>query len=296
LASTLQYFTNVSYSIYETALVAEEDDANDTTAIASLGGSATNPVVGSDGVALSSALATVLGLATQAGSVGIAPSGAACLLGSPGCYNGRITVSDAANTWYFRSGAQPAGTYDFYSAVEHETDEVLGTVSCLVGDNNNASTITTSLNCRNGTPSLAVAAADLFRYGSPGVRSYLTSANGTGAYFSIDGGVTNVASYNNQPNGEDYGDWTPSPLRVQNAQGTPDKSGFDITNDGGSEIEVLDAVGYNLKTVTVPEPGTSGMLPSALWLWDALDIAAVVEPTAQESPAVTDRVKRLLSA
>jgi hypothetical protein len=34
-------------------------------------------------------------------------------------------------------------------------------------------------------------------------------------------------------------------------------NGIDITNDGGSEIRVLDAVGYTV--VVAPEPGTAGL-------------------------------------
>jgi PEP-CTERM motif len=264
LASTLQYYTNVSYSTYANALLKAETDGRDLSAVTSLGSLTTNPVIAADGVALSSALAEALGLASTAGSLGISASGSACLLGNAGCYNGQITLSNAAGAWYLRTGNQPSGSYDLFSAVEHETDEVLGTASCIVGDNNNAATITTSLNCGNGSPSNAVSAADLFRYSAPGVHSYLSTANGTTAYFSTDGGVTDIAKYNNAPNGGDYGDWDSAALRIQNAYGTPNTTGVDITNDGGSEIDALDAVGYNLNTTTgdlaTPEPGTLGML------------------------------------
>jgi hypothetical protein len=183
-------------------------------------------------------------------------------LGSAGCYNGIETVTNAANTWYYRSGPQPSGTYDIYSAVEHETDEVLGTSSCITGNSDNPATITTSVNCTNGlngNPGTGVSAADLFRYSAAHTRSYLSSANGTTAYFSINSGVTPTANYNNSPNGADYGDWDSATLRIQNAFGTPDTTGTDITNDGRSEIAVLDAVGYNLVSAT-PEPGTMALL------------------------------------
>ena len=267
LASSLQYSTNVTYKEYVDALTAAENGFNDVAAVNSLGGDVNNPVVRGDGVALSSALATVLGLTTQAGSVGITVGGLSCILGSNGCYNGRVTMSDAANTFYYRSGSQSSGTYDFYTAVEHETDEILGSASCIVGSGNNPATITTSVNCTNGPPATGVGAADLFRYASSGTRSYLTTANNTTAYFSINGGVTNIAGYNNRPNGADYGDWDSTSIRVQNAFGTPCNTstpattaatcqlGTDITNDGGSAIRVLDAVGYTV----VPEPGTVGL-------------------------------------
>jgi hypothetical protein len=243
-------------------------------AVASLGSFTVNPVVADSGVALSSALATALGLATAADSVGITVSGDTCTLGSAGCYNAVETLTSTPNTWYYRNGAQGSGTYDIYSAIEHETDEVLGTASCLAG-NGNASSVAVSVNCTNGlngNPSTAVSAADLFRYSAPGIRSYIgaggNQADGSLAYFSINSGKTDLAAYNNSPNGADYGDWDSSLNRVQNAYGTPDTSGVNITNDGGSEIAVLDAVGYNLVplSATAPEPGTMALFGTALGL------------------------------
>jgi hypothetical protein len=263
LAQSLQFYTNVTYTAYANALTLDESDANDLTAVGSLGGNVTNPVVAGDGVALTSALAAALNLTAAAGSSGITSTNAQCTLGTAGCYNGVVTLTNVANTFYYRSGGQPAGTYDFYTAVEHETDEVLGTSSCITGSGNNPATITTSVNCTNhlpANPAVGVSAADLFRYSGSGTRSYLATANGTLAYFSINGGATNTASYNNQPTGNDYGDWSAGANRVQNAQGTPNTNGFNITNDGGSEVLVLDAIGYTL----APEPGTGALLAAAL--------------------------------
>jgi hypothetical protein len=264
LAQSLQFYTNVTYTAYANALTLDESDANDITAVNSLGGTTTNPVVAGDGVALTSALATTLNLAAVAGSLGITSTNASCTLGTAGCYNGVVTVTNVANTFYYRSGGQTAGTYDFYTAVEHETDEVLGTSSCITGTN--PGNITTSVNCTNhfgANPAVGVSAPDLFRYSGSGTRSYLATANGTAAYFSINGGTTNIANYNNTPNGADYGDWNSASNRVQNAFGTPSTNGFNITNDGGSEISVLDAIGYTL-TSSVPESGTGVLLAAAL--------------------------------
>ena len=117
-----------------------------------------------------------------------------------------------------------------------------------------------------------MSAADLFRYSAQGIRSYIgaggNQADGSLAYFSINSGKTDLAAYNNSPNGADYGDWDSSLNRVQNAYGTPDTSGVNITNDGGSEIAVLDAVGYNLVplSATAPEPGTMALFGTALGL------------------------------
>jgi hypothetical protein len=75
------------------------------------------------------------------------------------------------------------------------------------------------------------------------------------AYFSYNGGVTNGAAgalYNTLSNGDDYADFTSTCAHVQDGIGCPGAS-FDITNDGNSEINILDAEGFNLAT---PEPGT----------------------------------------
>jgi hypothetical protein len=43
----------------------------------------------------------------------------------------------------------------------------------------------------------------------------------------------------------------------------------DITNDGGSEIAVLNAVGFDFNSAT-PEPGTLGLLAASLAILAAL--------------------------
>ncbi len=254
LASSSQFLTNVTYTSYANALASHEGDANDGTAVASLGGNTTNPVVGGYGVALSGALASALGLAGTAHSLGVTSTGSSCTLGTAGCYNGIITFSNTAGIWYYRTGAQAAGAYDIFTAAEHEIDEILGTTSCIPGSNTAPTSI--SVGCTNGGN--AVGAADLFRYASAGTRSFLSTDNGSTAYFSINGGTTIIAGYNNSPNGADYGDWDSGALRVQNAFGTPGVSGTNINNDGGSEIALLDAIGYNV--ITTPEPGSAALL------------------------------------
>src|SRR5262249_48736244 len=121
--------------------------------------------------------------------------------------------------------------------LSHEIDEVLGSGSNLnAGDGN-------------------IRPPDLFRYSSNniGTRNFTTS--GDDAYFSIDGGTTLLARYN-QVAGADYGDWWSQgghlPVRVQDAFGTP---GSDP--DLGVEMIVLDSIGWTLASaipVAVPTP------------------------------------------
>jgi hypothetical protein len=138
--------------------------------------------------------------------------------------------------------------YDMFAVALHEMDEFLG-----VGGP--ASTVGT------GYPYLGV--EDLFRYTSAGVRSYTTT--GDDAYFSIDGGTTMLARFNQNAWG-DYADWwstgphTPS---AQDAFGTPGV----ISNFNPAERVALDVVGWDLAPAQVPEPSTSMLvLPVLLGL------------------------------
>jgi hypothetical protein len=253
LGESLQYRNSVTYADYYAALVAHQAGVNDATAIASLGSPLFNPVVGGQGVSITSALGEALGLS---GYSGIETDQSACTVGSAGCYNGIITISNTASL-YYRSGIQDPGSYDIYGTIEHEVNEVLGTSSCLT-------TISGAPGVYCAFPTSGVGAPDLFRYSAAGTRSYLDSANGTPAYFSIDGGVTNIAGYSNSPNGADYGDWNSQILRIQNAFSAPGTGAQDITTDGGSEIAVLDAIGYNKTIAAAPEPGTISLFGVAL--------------------------------
>jgi hypothetical protein len=124
--------------------------------------------------------------------------------------------------------------YDLEAVASHEIDEALGLGSGLNGGN--------------------VRPEDLFRYSANGVRSYTTSSAAT-SYFSVDGGATNLVSFNQSGGGADFGDWANSGThRVQDAFGTPG-----ATPNLGVELTALDAIGYNLTSAT-PEPATWTML------------------------------------
>jgi len=98
------------------------------------------------------------------------------------------------------------------------------------------------------------------------VNSSYTGLSGapSGAYFSYDGGTTNGANsfvYNTNANGADYADFLNNcpagPLSVQDAYGCPGvDAGLSILNDGGAEVNILNAVGYDL---AAPEPGTMAL-------------------------------------
>lgn len=264
----------VPYSDYQSALSdASSGKGVDVAALAALN-SFDTAVYGSDNVVMTSALAGALGFT---GVGGLTASGANCTIGvDAGCYNGIIIVTTPANlaseqpgqSLYYRQsgGSITSGAFDYYSLVERETDELLGTMSCVAtkGSLTDPCDAGTGAPAGTGTPS----AADLFRYGSAGNlvldSASLGSGPATAAYFSYDGGVTNGAggaAFNTAANNQSYADFTASCTWVQTAAGCLGHS-LNITTDGNAEINMLDAVGYNLNAA--PEPGTLALLGAGL--------------------------------
>jgi len=99
---------------------------------------------------------------------------------------------DSSASWDFNVNSTPSsGQYDFIAVAEHEISEVLGRDSFL-----------------NNT----VSEMDLFRYSANGVRD-LTPSPPSGysqAYFSINGGATDLDNWNPTPGNGDLGDWAGS--------------------------------------------------------------------------------------
>jgi hypothetical protein len=128
--------------------------------------------------------------------------------------------------------------YDLQAVVQHEIDEVLG-FSSGVGEAN-------------------IRPSDLFRYDQNGDRSFTTDPAAQ-SFFSIDGGTTRLARFN-QTAGGDYGDWFSTGLhvpQVQDAFGTPGS-----TPDLDVEFTALDVIGYDLNPAAVPEPSSLVLLGS----------------------------------
>jgi serine protease len=168
----------------------------------------------------------------------------------------------------------------------HETDEVLGTSSCVYSSG--AGLVDGCDFEATGTPS----AVDLFRYSAPH-DLVLASAPSTtaGAYFSYDGGTANGVNgagdtpkfYNTLDNGEDYADFVSSTpdcgtnIAIQDAVGCPgEDAGLTIFNDGRGEITILNAVGYSVPppastsaVLTTPTPGSTLTSSSVKFTWSA---------------------------
>lgn len=135
--------------------------------------------------------------------------------------DGYIGFSSSARYDFNPVDGIAAGYYDFQSVAEHEMEEVLGRSTGL----------------QYVTPSWAMP-FDLFRYSKPGVTS-LTYAGK--AYFSINGGVTNLGDFNNVGAG-DRSDWlsSASVSDLQSAYAATGRAYHLSTSD----LTALDALGW----------------------------------------------------
>ena len=214
-----------SYSGIRAALGANGTSTDDTTALANTPSGSTNPISGSSNIDLKSPTGRAMGLNTPEVQLGgTCPSG---FTGS-GCIGLNVTLANS-------HGALTA-------VVEHEMDEVLGLGSSL------GSSLT--------DPSME----DLFRWASAGTRSFAANASTTNpcaggtpaAFFSIDGGNTDINQFNNCNNGGDYGDWiTHSPSQVQDA--FTNFSGTPSLLVGSAEVRALDVIGFNIAFKNFPD-------------------------------------------
>jgi hypothetical protein len=270
LGESTYYFNFVRYSQYVTALGRNSQSAIQASALSALNTYDATPY-GSDNVEVTAALGAALGFT---GMTGITTDEGSCTLPASGCYNGIITVIDDPQDYGFSlyydnlGGSEPSDAYDFYAVVEHETDELLGTASCIDTQGDPLAD-----DCGSGVPS----AVDLFRYSSAGNLVLDSSLSTTpGAYFSFNGGSTNGADgvagtakvYNTLDNGDDYADFVSSSPdcgtneAIQDAEGCPgEDKGLTIFNDGEGEINILTAVGFSVPNTVAPAPGS--MLPAS---------------------------------
>jgi|SRR6266850_2193112 len=220
LGQSVFFVFNVPYPSYRTALGANATSADDATALANTPSGSTNPVTGSPNILVKSPNGRAIGINLPEMSF---PPGSPCpMFTGSGCIGLNVTLANSHGV--------------LTAAVEHEIDELLGLGSALHGTTTPANPWT----------------EDLFRWASPGVRSFAANGSTTNpcssapmSFFSIDGGTTDLNQFNNCNNGGDYGDWiTHTPSQVQdaftNGTGSPSLS---VTS---SEVRALDVIGYNV--------------------------------------------------
>lgn len=101
-----------------------------------------------------------------------------------GTFDSVITLTNVAGTLDYNRGDNFAtGNFDAMRTIEHETDEVLG----IGGSGSNLP--------GNTAASATIGALDPFRYSGKTTPSLNTNPNAT-AYFSVDGGATNLVDFN----------------------------------------------------------------------------------------------------
>src|SRR6266478_2296077 len=210
LAISRYVIYNVPWNAFISALRADARTSNDNVANASLPGSALSTnIVPSSGNGRSVGLNTPPAMFAN-GTVG-----------NGGPYDGIITLNSAAPYQFTRPPS--AGNYDAQRAVAHEMDEVIGLGSRLTISGND------------------LRPQDLFSWSSTGVRNIHSSGT---RYFSINGGVTHIVNFNQDPSG-DFGDW----LSTSCPQAHPYVQNAFLCRGQASDVAATSPEGINLDVI-----------------------------------------------
>ncbi|HTZ36916.1 MAG TPA: NF038122 family metalloprotease [Stellaceae bacterium] len=141
--------------------------------------------------------------------------------------DGYVGFASAANLFSYANGTPAAGRYDFIGVVEHEFTEVMGRIS-LANDE-----------------SQYYSPMDLYRFTAPHTHDEGTGGNGSTAYFSIDGGKTDLGTWNNQTSNGDLGDWYPAGPAPGGDDAFNDYSYPGVVNElSSSDLTVMQAIGW----------------------------------------------------
>ena len=151
--------------------------------------------------------------------------------------DGSVGFGSSAS-WNYTPNTAAPGEYNLFSVAEHEISEVMGRTSLL-------NTTCTGNYCAQQS------VLDLYRYTAPGV----LATTGGKAYFSTNGGVTNINTFNGNAGKGDLGDWARLTSDAFNYASSP---GYNPPFSAG-DITLMKALGYTL-TSPVPEPETYRLL------------------------------------
>jgi hypothetical protein len=159
-----------------------------------------------------------------------------------------FTFSSNQTYTYDPTNRAVAGKFDFIGVATHELSEIMGRSYGL------------GVASAGGTPAYTV--NDLFRYTAPGTQNITPYASG--AYFSIDGGTTNLRPFNTTSPGDPQ-DWGPGTNDAFNAAAASGVQ-LDFTP---ADHAAMDVLGYTPIATTNSYTGTTGN-----WLdpnkWSAL--------------------------
>lgn len=212
----------VSYATLKAALAADAKTSTDAIAVASL--PLADPTPGKNFV-MSNAEAKSLGL----------------LAGNAAGIDGWVGFNKTATYTFDPNNRAVPGAYDFLGLVDHEITEVMGRYG--FGQNGAGA---------RDSP------IDLFRYSAVAVRDLSPAYGGAANYFSIDGGVTGINTFNTACCG-DLSDWAGATPDAYNAFLTLGQAGLTTAGD----LTQMDALGYD-RAAAVPEPATLTFLTTGV--------------------------------
>jgi len=213
-----------------------------STAIANVG-SGNKPGPGGSVLVTSADARVALGLASATGFYN--SSGTFVSAGGQ-AYDGVITLNTGLSLNYTTTAV--SGQYSAITAFEAQINEILGG-----GGQGSVLNEIPAGGSKANFPNVGV--LDLYRYSAPGVPSF-SSASGTYAYFSVDGGNTDIMQFNNNAS-YDLGDWVIGTCNVQSA--APCDGTEPAYTTSSPEFTMMESIGYDPVTAT-PLPSTWTML------------------------------------
>jgi len=168
-----------------------------------------------------------------------------------------VIILDSGTDFEYSRPVSPA-SIDARWAIAHEINEVLGVGGA------GGSILNAAFDLGEVSPPFfggVIGGEDLYRYAAPGIPS-LTLDSDAAAYFSIDGGKTDLARFD-QDHTMDYADWYAQGPCLPLVQRAAFCNGLavDVTRDS-PEVVALQAVGYELRSV--PEPTTASIFFAGL--------------------------------